>query len=49
MTLDFAVRARVHALETAVKESGVEGIVELAPCIRSTMVRRPLFHSSSPF
>lgn len=49
MTLDFAVRARVHALEAAVKESGLEGIVELAPCIRSTMVCMSLLHTSSPY
>ena len=38
MTLDFAVRARIHALEMAIKDLQVDGIQEFAPCIRSTMV-----------
>ena len=39
MVLDFAIRARIHAFETKVKQRGVPGIWSLAPCIRSTMVR----------
>ncbi|KAK7690310.1 hypothetical protein QCA50_006967 [Cerrena zonata] len=38
MTLDFAVRARIHGLETALRKLELAGIKELAPCIRSTMV-----------
>ncbi|KAH8094908.1 allophanate hydrolase subunit 2-domain-containing protein [Cristinia sonorae] len=38
MTLDLLVRARIQAFENAVRDMGVPGIVELAPCIRSTMV-----------
>ncbi|THH06190.1 hypothetical protein EW145_g4258 [Phellinidium pouzarii] len=38
MKLDFAIRARIHAFETAVRHSHIPGIKELAPCIRSTMV-----------
>ncbi|KAI5119239.1 hypothetical protein M0805_008790 [Coniferiporia weirii] len=38
MELDFAVRARIHAFETAVRRFHIQGITELAPCIRSTMV-----------
>ena len=37
MHLDIALRARVHALETRIREHEVP-VDELAPCIRSTMV-----------
>ena len=39
MTLDFTIRARIHAFETELRKSNIPGIRELAPCIRSTMVR----------
>ncbi|EJF56376.1 urea carboxylase [Dichomitus squalens LYAD-421 SS1] len=38
MTLDFAVRARIHAFETEIRRCAIPGIWFLAPCIRSTMV-----------
>ncbi|CAL1694912.1 unnamed protein product [Somion occarium] len=38
MTLDFSVRARIHALETSARQFKINGIKEFAPCIRSTMV-----------
>ena len=38
MTLDLTARARIHAFETQIRDAQVPGIVELAPCIRSTMV-----------
>jgi allophanate hydrolase subunit 1 len=38
MQLDMSLRARVHALELKIREAGVH-VEELAPCIRSTMVR----------
>ncbi|KAI0925356.1 hypothetical protein AcV7_005625 [Taiwanofungus camphoratus] len=38
LRLDFAIRARVHAFESALKKRGVRGVWALAPCIRSTMV-----------
>ncbi|KAL5478611.1 hypothetical protein ACEPAI_2796 [Sanghuangporus weigelae] len=38
MTLDFTVRARIHGFETAARQLQLPGIVEFAPCIRSTMV-----------
>ncbi|KAG1772023.1 allophanate hydrolase subunit 2-domain-containing protein [Suillus occidentalis] len=37
MHLDFVLRARVHALETEVRQRNVKGIWAFAPCIRSTM------------
>lgn len=42
MTLDFRLRARIHAFETAVKERDSvysKAIRAFCPCIRSTMVR----------
>ncbi|KAH9850513.1 urea carboxylase [Lenzites betulinus] len=38
MTLDFAIRARIHAFETEVRRRALPGVWFLAPCIRSTMV-----------
>ncbi|KAI0641597.1 urea carboxylase [Trametes meyenii] len=38
MTLDFAIRARIHAFEAAIRERSIAGVWFLAPCIRSTMV-----------
>lgn len=38
MTLDFTVRARIHGFETAARQLHLPGIIEFAPCIRSTMV-----------
>lgn len=38
MTLDFAIRARIHAFETEVRKRAISGVWFLAPCIRSTMV-----------
>lgn len=38
MTLDFAIRARIHAFETEVRKRAIPGVWFLAPCIRSTMV-----------
>ncbi|KAL5497703.1 hypothetical protein ACEPAH_2634 [Sanghuangporus vaninii] len=38
MTLDFTVRARIHGFETAARQLQLPGIIEFAPCIRSTMV-----------
>ncbi|EJD01957.1 uncharacterized protein FOMMEDRAFT_109008 [Fomitiporia mediterranea MF3/22] len=38
MTLDFSIRARIHALETVARQMQIPGIKEFAPCIRSTMV-----------
>ncbi len=38
MTLDFAIRARIHAFETEVRNRAIPGVWFLAPCIRSTMV-----------
>ncbi|KAI0721773.1 urea carboxylase [Fomitopsis betulina] len=38
MTLDFNLRARIHALETKIRQKEVRGVWSLAPCIRSTMV-----------
>ncbi|KAJ6622708.1 allophanate hydrolase subunit 2-domain-containing protein [Mycena sp. CBHHK59/15] len=37
MTVDFHLRARVHALETIIKKLEVPGILALSPCVRSTM------------
>ncbi|KAF8837172.1 hypothetical protein BDN67DRAFT_973345 [Paxillus ammoniavirescens] len=37
MTLDFNLRARVHALETEARKRKADGIWSFAPCIRSTM------------
>ncbi|KAF7341805.1 Urea carboxylase [Mycena sanguinolenta] len=37
MTLDFTLRARVHAFETILKERKVHGLQAFCPCIRSTM------------
>ena len=48
MALDFAIRARIHAFETEVKQRGVPGIWSLAPCIRSTMVRLSVSLSAFP-
>jgi len=39
MSLDFTIRARIHALETAAHEKRIRGIKEFSPCIRSTMCR----------
>ncbi|OJT05231.1 hypothetical protein TRAPUB_3969 [Trametes pubescens] len=36
--LDFAIRARIHAFETEVRNRAIPGVWFLAPCIRSTMV-----------
>ncbi|PIL26818.1 hypothetical protein GSI_11079 [Ganoderma sinense ZZ0214-1] len=38
MDLDFTIRARIHAFETAVRKRSLPGVWFLAPCIRSTMV-----------
>ncbi|KAL0571378.1 hypothetical protein V5O48_010583 [Marasmius crinis-equi] len=38
MTLDFVVRARIHAFEVEVTQRKVKGIVRFCPCVRSTMV-----------
>ncbi|KAL1938008.1 hypothetical protein VTO73DRAFT_12019 [Trametes versicolor] len=38
MTLDFAIRARIHAFETEVRKRAIPGVWFLAPCIRSTMI-----------
>ncbi|KAI0759541.1 urea carboxylase [Trametes elegans] len=38
MTLDFTIRARIHAFETEVRKRAIPGVWFLAPCIRSTMV-----------
>lgn len=46
--LDFSLRARVHALEQAVRRFEVPGIWAMSPCIRSTMVRNHIaghFHT----
>ncbi|THU91287.1 hypothetical protein K435DRAFT_674379 [Dendrothele bispora CBS 962.96] len=37
MTLDFNLRARIHALESVIKERKVPGIRSFCPCVRSTM------------
>ena len=37
--LDIGLRLRVHALETAIAEAGVDGILETTPGIRSLLVR----------
>ncbi|KAJ7155221.1 allophanate hydrolase subunit 2-domain-containing protein [Mycena filopes] len=37
MVLDFAVRARVHAFETILKERKIAGILAFCSCVRSTM------------
>ncbi|KAJ7114363.1 urea carboxylase [Mycena epipterygia] len=37
MKVDFHLRARVHALETILKQRNVPGILAFCPCIRSTM------------
>ncbi|KAI8976308.1 urea carboxylase [Trametes punicea] len=48
MTLDFMIRARIHAFETEVKRRSLPGVWFLAPCIRSTMVHfDPLLTSQS--
>ncbi|TFK46271.1 urea carboxylase [Heliocybe sulcata] len=39
LVLDLAVRARVHAFETAAKEREIPGVRAFGPCIRSTIVR----------
>ncbi|KIP07153.1 hypothetical protein PHLGIDRAFT_48194, partial [Phlebiopsis gigantea 11061_1 CR5-6] len=38
MTLDFHLRARVHAFEQALEAHPVAGVRATAPCIRSTMI-----------
>ncbi|KAJ7208843.1 allophanate hydrolase subunit 2-domain-containing protein [Mycena pura] len=38
MEVDFHVRAKVHALETLLRQRNIRGISALCPCIRSTMV-----------
>ncbi|KAI0631868.1 urea carboxylase [Trametes polyzona] len=38
MTLDFTIRARIHAFETEVRKRSLPSVWFLAPCIRSTMV-----------
>ncbi|OSD02241.1 urea carboxylase [Trametes coccinea BRFM310] len=48
MTLDFMIRARIHAFETEVRKRSIPGVWFLAPCIRSTMVHfDPLLTSRS--
>ncbi|KAJ3001785.1 hypothetical protein NUW54_g6213 [Trametes sanguinea] len=48
MTLDFMIRARIHAFETEVRKRAIPGVWFLAPCIRSTMVHfNPLRTSQS--
>ncbi|KAJ6506862.1 allophanate hydrolase subunit 2-domain-containing protein [Mycena sanguinolenta] len=37
MSLDFTLRARVHAFETILKERNVHGLQAFCPCVRSTM------------
>ncbi|KAF5351417.1 hypothetical protein D9758_013506 [Tetrapyrgos nigripes] len=37
MTLDFNLRARIHALETLIKSKNITGIGTFCPCIRSTV------------
>ncbi|KAJ7244619.1 urea amidolyase [Mycena haematopus] len=37
MTLDFTLRARVHAFETILKKRNVHGLLAFCPCVRSTM------------
>ncbi|KAJ7601111.1 allophanate hydrolase subunit 2-domain-containing protein [Mycena floridula] len=37
MSLDFAIRARIHALETEIMQRNLGGIRAFCPCIRSTM------------
>ncbi|KAJ7635528.1 allophanate hydrolase subunit 2-domain-containing protein [Mycena polygramma] len=37
MKLDFALRVRVHALETILKQRHIPGLQAFSPCIRSTM------------
>ncbi|KAJ7641859.1 allophanate hydrolase subunit 2-domain-containing protein [Roridomyces roridus] len=37
MRVDFHVRARIHALETELKDFKVDGILAFCPCVRSTM------------
>jgi hypothetical protein len=38
MTLDFTLRARIHAFETILKQRNIAGILAFCPCVRSTMV-----------
>ncbi|KAH9896131.1 urea carboxylase [Cubamyces lactineus] len=48
MTLDFGIRARIHAFEAEVRRRAISGVWSLAPCIRSTMVHfDPLITSQS--
>ncbi|KAI0323769.1 urea carboxylase [Cubamyces sp. BRFM 1775] len=48
MTLDFTIRARIHAFEAEVRRRSIPGVWSLAPCIRSTMVHfDPLITSQS--
>ncbi|KAF7342496.1 Urea carboxylase [Mycena venus] len=37
MTLDFTLRARVHAFEAIMKQRNIPGILAFCPCVRSTM------------
>ncbi|KAK7051710.1 urea carboxylase [Favolaschia claudopus] len=38
MKLDFELRARIHALETTLKNKNISGIQTFCPCVRSTMI-----------
>ncbi|WP_068154554.1 5-oxoprolinase/urea amidolyase family protein [Rhodococcus phenolicus] len=39
MSLDLVLRARVHALQTALEQTGLRGLVDLTPGIRSLQVK----------
>lgn len=38
MELDLTLRVRVHSLQQWIKDSGLEGVVETSPGVRSCMV-----------
>jgi urea carboxylase len=38
MSVNFHLRARIHALETILKKREISGILAFCPCVRSTMV-----------
>lgn len=38
MTLEFSLRARVHAFEAILKQLNIPGLLAFCPCVRSTMV-----------
>lgn len=38
MMLDFSLRARIHAFESAARRRNIPGLRAFCPCIRSTMV-----------